>query len=75
MEPRAYQAWLSGGAPKARSAVGRREAVRRDLACNTCHRPDAQGRGPVLDGLFGTQVTLQDGEKVTATRTTCASRS
>src|SRR5439155_4889182 len=33
-----------------------------DLACNTCHRPDAQGRGPVLEGLFGRTVTLQTGE-------------
>src|SRR5205085_6008222 len=36
-----------------------------DLACNTCHRPDAQGRGPVLDGLFGKSQGLQNGETVT----------
>jgi len=36
-----------------------------DLACNTCHRPDAQGRGPVLEGLFGKTVSLQSGETVT----------
>ena len=33
-----------------------------DLACNTCHRPDAQGRGPVLQGLFGKTVELTSGE-------------
>src|SRR5207249_11619581 len=36
-----------------------------DLACNTCHRPDAQGRGPVLEGLFGKTVSLQSGETLT----------
>jgi cytochrome c oxidase subunit 2 len=35
-----------------------------DLACNTCHRPDVQGRGPVLQGLFGRTVTLQTGQSV-----------
>jgi len=36
------------------------------FACNTCHRPDSQGRGPVLVGLFGQTVALQSGEKVVA---------
>ena len=31
----------------------------------TCHRPDAQGRGPVLEGLFGKAVQLQSGASVT----------
>ena len=48
MEPSDYQAWLSGGAPEGSLAVGRRRSCSHDLACNTCHRPDAQGRGPVL---------------------------
>ena len=37
-----------------------------ELACNTCHRPDAQGRGPVLDGLLGKTVALQGGGTVVA---------
>ena len=37
-----------------------------DLACNTCHRPDSRGRGPVLEGVFGHPVQLQDGTLVTA---------
>ena len=36
------------------------------LACITCHRSDAQGRVPVLQGLFGKEVLLQDGRKITA---------
>jgi cytochrome c oxidase subunit 2 len=64
MEPSEYQTWLSGGAAEGSlaSAGGK---LFQDLACNTCHRPDAQGRGPVLEGLFGKTVTLQSGETVT----------
>jgi len=65
MEPNEYEAWLSGGAAEGSLAsVGAK--LFQELACNTCHRPDAQGRGPVLDGLFGKTVTLQGGETVTA---------
>jgi cytochrome c oxidase subunit 2 len=61
MESNDYQAWLSGGAPEG-SLASAGEKLFADLACNTCHRPDAQGRGPVLQGLFGKTVTLQSGE-------------
>jgi cytochrome c oxidase subunit 2 len=63
MDPTEYQAWLSGGAPEG-SLASAGEKLFADLACNTCHRPDAQGRGPVLDGLFGKTVTLQSGQQV-----------
>jgi cytochrome c oxidase subunit 2 len=64
MEPSEYQAWLSGGAPEG-SLASTGAKLFADLACNTCHRPDAQGRGPVLEGLFGKTVRLQSGETVT----------
>ena len=63
MEPSEYQAWLSGGAAEG-SLASAGEKLFADLACNTCHRPDAQGRGPVLQGLFGKTVTLQTGDTV-----------
>ncbi len=63
MEPTDYQAWLSGGAPEGSLALAGAKLFA-DLACNTCHRPDAQGRGPVLDGLFGKTVALQSGQQV-----------
>jgi cytochrome c oxidase subunit II len=64
MEPTEYQAWLSGGAPgESLAAVG--EKLFAELTCNTCHRPDGQGRGPVLVRVFGKTVTLQNGEMVT----------
>jgi cytochrome c oxidase subunit 2 len=64
MDPTEYQAWLSGGGPEGSLAEGGAKLFA-SLACNTCHRPDAQGRGPVLEGLFGKTVTLQSGETVT----------
>ncbi len=63
MEPTEYQAWLSGGSGEG-SLASAGEKLFQDLACNTCHRPDAQGRGPVLQGLFGKTQTLQSGESI-----------
>ena len=65
MKPRDYQTWLSGGETGTSLAeAGERLFV--DLACNTCHRPDSQGRGPVLNGLLGKTVMLQSGEMIVA---------
>jgi cytochrome c oxidase subunit 2 len=61
MEPDDFQAWLAGGVQEG-SLASAGEKLFQDLACNTCHRPDAQGRGPVLQNLFGSQVSLQSGE-------------
>src|SRR5258706_4199314 len=65
MEPTEYQTWLSGGAAEG-SLASAGEKLFADLACNTCHRSDTQGRGPVLQGLFGGTVTLQSGDTVVA---------
>lgn len=59
-----YQAWLATvPAPKAPSADGGRLFA--EYACNTCHKPGAGGRGPVLHGIYGTQVALADGGTAT----------
>ncbi len=63
MEPPAYQTWLSGGVSQ-QSLTEQGQQLFADLACNTCHRSDLQGRGPVLEGVFGTTVTLQSGQKL-----------
>jgi cytochrome c oxidase subunit 2 len=65
LEPGAYQTWLAGG-PTPESPVRAGEKLFTDLNCSTCHRADAAGRGPVLEGLFGRRVTLQNGETVVA---------
>jgi cytochrome c oxidase subunit 2 len=60
MEPDEFQAWLSsGGAEGSLASAGAKLFA--DLACNTCHRPEFQGRGPRLDGLFGRTVSLEGG--------------
>ena len=65
MEPASYQTWLSGGAPES-SLAATGEKLFADLACNTCHRPDSRGRGPMLENVFGKPVQLHDGSVVTA---------
>ena len=64
MEPTEYQAWLSGGATDSPAAQGQK--IFQDIGCATCHREDSQGRGPMLQGLFGKPVLLQSGQTVTA---------
>ena len=65
MDPSEYQTWLSGGAPEG-SLASAGEKLFQDLACVTCHRADSQGRGPVLQGLFGKTVQLQSGDTIVA---------
>ena len=58
-----YQDWLaSAPGPKAPSADGAQLFVQ--YACDTCHKPGPGGRGPILDGLYGTEVALADGGTV-----------
>jgi cytochrome c oxidase subunit II len=65
MEPGAFQTWLAGG--KATGSMADLGAkVFTDLGCATCHMDAGQGRGPSLRGIFGAQVTLANGQKVTA---------
>jgi len=61
--PEEYQAWLaSAPGPKAPSADGAQLFAQ--YACNTCHKPGPGGRGPILHGIFGTEVALADGGTV-----------
>jgi cytochrome c oxidase subunit 2 len=60
-----YEAWLGGGAPEGTLAQ-RGEQLFTQFACITCHNENSQGRGPVLNGLFGSTVQLANGNTVTA---------
>src|SRR5262249_1057134 len=42
------------------------EKLFNDLVCISCHRDDAQAKGPQLKGLFGHTVQLQGGGTVVA---------
>jgi cytochrome c oxidase subunit 2 len=64
MEPAAFEAWLSGGRAED-SPVAAGLKLFQDLVCVTCHTPGAQARGPILTGLWGKQIELQGGGKVT----------
>ena len=65
MEPADFQAWLQGAAAEG-SPVQQGEKLFSDLVCITCHTGTASARGPQLNGLFGSTVTLQDGSTVVA---------
>jgi cytochrome c oxidase subunit 2 len=78
LEPKQYEAWLSGApagpggitAPEGRldlpegSLAGRGQKLFQELGCQTCHHLDRQGIGPVLAGLFGKERQLQSGKTV-----------
>jgi cytochrome c oxidase subunit 2 len=61
--PAEYQAWLNGGTSMPLAQTG--EKLFAELGCASCHRADAQGRGPALAGAFGKPVALEDGRTVT----------
>jgi len=65
MEPDDFQRWLSSGSTSG-SLASAGAKLFADLACNTCHRPDTQTRGPLLDGIYGKTVTLQGGSTAIA---------
>src|SRR5215470_786527 len=65
MQPQDFQAWLGGGVA-GESMASSGQKLFQQLACNTCHKADGAGRCPALEGLFGKQVELQGGQKVTA---------
>ena len=64
MDPAEYQVWLSGGATGG-TLADRGAKLFAELACNNCHRPDGKGRGPNLEGIFGTTVDLEGKQKAT----------
>jgi cytochrome c oxidase subunit 2 len=64
MNPPEYQAWLSGGIGEG-SLASRGDKLFQDLACTNCHKVDGSGRGPSLEGLFGTTVETEAGQKIT----------
>ena len=65
-EPAEYQAWLSGTPAEGGGTLASTgQRLFQTLSCNTCHRPDMTGRGPALEGAFGKQQALQNGQTVT----------
>ncbi len=65
MEPSDYAAWLASASGEA-SPVSTGERLFSEKACITCHVPDGSGHAPSLNGMYGRQVLLADGSRVTA---------
>jgi cytochrome c oxidase subunit 2 len=59
-----YQTWLNQGVDGGMASEGRKLFMK--LQCVTCHSSAAGARGPVLEGLYLTQVRLDDGRTVRA---------
>jgi cytochrome c oxidase subunit 2 len=64
MEPADFQVWLAGGRGED-SPVAAGQKLFQDLVCVTCHTAGPQARGPSLKGLWGKQIELEGGGKVT----------
>lgn len=60
-----FQEWLAGGAPRSTMAA-RGEALFRRSGCSGCHDPRSTVHAPVLEGVYGRVVHLQDGRSVKA---------
>jgi cytochrome c oxidase subunit II len=65
LEPAEFERWLSGGAT-GMSMIEQGASLFKRFGCETCHGAGGTDRGPSLAGLFGTTVTLQGGNPVTA---------
>ncbi len=65
MEQGAYQAWL-GGTTTGETLAQRGEKLFTQLACVTCHNPGSGARGPLLNGVWGHEVKLENGNTVIA---------
>jgi len=65
MQPAEYERWLAGqdvgGTLASEGAV-----LFRELGCSGCHSPQSTVHAPLLDGVYGKPVPLQDGSVVIA---------
>jgi cytochrome c oxidase subunit II len=64
MEEADYGAWLGSQAEGSLALRGRKRFLQ--LQCITCHTGRSDARAPNLEGIFNTQVRLQDGRTVPA---------
>lgn len=66
MEPREFDNWLAGNTDNQTPAVAGQQLYQ-SLGCASCHGNNGEGgRGPALNGLFGRQSPLTNGQSVLA---------
>jgi cytochrome c oxidase subunit 2 len=64
MKQEDYDRWLNKRAEGSLALEGRKLFLK--LQCITCHSADSRAKAPVLEGLYGTRVTLNNGRTVVA---------
>ncbi|MFN8473165.1 MAG: cytochrome c oxidase subunit II [Anaerolineae bacterium] len=76
MQPDDYEKWLAGGAAAAaaggqavQTPAQQGEQLFQQNGCVSCHQSGGGGIGPSLNGVFGSQVQLEDGSTATADET------
>ena len=62
----AYHRWTNDLGEEGETPVQAGERLFAELGCIACHRADSGALGPNLDGVFGHEVTLADGQTVIA---------
>jgi cytochrome c oxidase subunit 2 len=65
MQPGAYSEWLATQ-PHGEDLAGEGAQLFTALGCSGCHGPLARVPAPPLAGVYGSQVVLADGSRVTA---------
>lgn len=65
MTPDDYKKWLQGST-SGQSLAQNGERLFASLSCNACHNTQPDARGPNLVGVYGSHLTLANGETVTA---------
>jgi cytochrome c oxidase subunit II len=66
LDPQDYERWLAGAIGEVVAPEEAGALLFAQLGCNTCHTELPGARGPFLRGLYGSQVTLDDGRVVVA---------
>jgi cytochrome c oxidase subunit 2 len=65
MDPKDYEAWLTSGSTQ-ESMAQAGERLFRDKGCSGCHAGNSSVRAPLLNGVYGSAVPLDDGSVITA---------
>jgi cytochrome c oxidase subunit 2 len=65
MSGKDYEAWLAGGAAQG-SMADRGAALFQQFGCITCHKSDASGQCPRLEGIYGKPQPIEGGPDVVA---------
>jgi len=66
MEQRDFDNWLAGNVSGQTPVEAGRDLFENKLGCASCHQQNSQGRGPTLNGVYGSEQKLTTGQSVVA---------